>query len=66
MPTFTYHASNSRNLSTPAPYIPAAVATATVREVLDGLRDGIDEVVFCCFSQANLSVYDRELGYVAD
>ncbi len=39
----------------------AAVAVATVRECLRRLP-GIEEVTFCCYSAADLAVYDRLLA----
>ncbi|MCK9379509.1 MAG: O-acetyl-ADP-ribose deacetylase [Sulfuritalea sp.] len=38
----------------------AAVAVAAVRSALSGL-DSIDEVIFCCFSAADLAAYQRLL-----
>lgn len=40
----------------------AEVAVATVRNVLSERRSGIREVVFCCFSDLDLQVYERLLG----
>ncbi len=37
------------------------LAVTTVREMIPGLP-GIQEVTFCCFSQAHLFVYERVLG----
>lgn len=39
----------------------APVAVAAVREALSGLPD-IEEVIFCCFSQHDLSVYEKVLS----
>jgi O-acetyl-ADP-ribose deacetylase (regulator of RNase III) len=39
----------------------AQVAVSTVRAVLEQL-DGLDEVIFCCFSARDLQVYQRLLG----
>lgn len=39
----------------------ARIATATVRAELRGALD-LDEVVFCCFSQEDLEIYQRELA----
>ena len=38
----------------------AAVAVSSVREIISG-GPPIDDVVFCCFSAADLAVYDRLL-----
>jgi O-acetyl-ADP-ribose deacetylase (regulator of RNase III) len=39
----------------------AAIATATVREVLTD-ESSIEEVIFCCFSDHDLNVYRKALG----
>lgn len=39
----------------------AQVAVAAVRDSLSGLPD-IEEVIFCCFSQHDLSVYEKVLS----
>ena len=39
----------------------APVAVATVREALVTIK-GFREVIFCCFSKADLAVYERVLG----
>ena len=39
----------------------AAVAIATVRATLNESRAKFSEVIFCCFSQADRAVYEREL-----
>ncbi len=39
----------------------AAIAVSTVRSTIPSIP-GIEEVVFCCFSQADLEVYERELA----
>jgi O-acetyl-ADP-ribose deacetylase (regulator of RNase III) len=39
----------------------AQVAVSTVRAVLEQL-DGLEEVIFCCFSARDLQVYQRLLG----
>lgn len=40
----------------------AAVAVSTVRATLVESPAEFSEVIFCCFSQTDLAVYDRELG----
>ena len=40
----------------------AVVAVSTARAVLDDAASTLDEVVFCCFSAADLAVYQRVLG----
>ena len=42
------------------PLAAAELAVATVRETVGGLR-ALDEVVFCCFSPADLAAYQRLL-----
>ncbi len=39
----------------------APLAVATVREYAGG-RTSIEDVIFCCFSQSDLGVYERELS----
>jgi O-acetyl-ADP-ribose deacetylase len=40
----------------------APLAVATVRETLAVVAGGVREVIFCCFSKADLAVYERALG----
>jgi O-acetyl-ADP-ribose deacetylase (regulator of RNase III) len=40
----------------------APLAVATVRETLAVVPGGFREVIFCCFSVADLAVYERVLG----
>lgn len=42
----------------------AQVAVRTVRAVLSEAAGSVEEVVFCCFSAGDLSVYQRLLGEV--
>jgi O-acetyl-ADP-ribose deacetylase (regulator of RNase III) len=39
----------------------AKLAVSTVRAALEQLRE-VEEVIFCCFSQADLAVYEKVLG----
>lgn len=47
-------------------YPPEAAARVAVATVLEALRtaDGVEEVVFCCFSAADLAIYEALLAEV--